>query len=261
MDRLDTLRRAGIRQKSHDGFENVEWSELPRLLDHQLTAAGLLAVVLSPHLTVEEAYLLVQYVRGIDAEATLVLGQIPFQGDDERFPNGFTIRAEKCPNRRGIEAIISHFSGGLMTGVEEYLSRINTAKPGAIWFTGGYKTDWNAVVTVEAVSQVPRIIVQDCFASPLWEAATMQLPGGTFAERGGSYVNCTDRLQSFDWAIRAPVGAMVEGQLYWRLLGRKGLFKAYDVLQEIARDVPYFHAVTGQIPTVGVDLQVNQLVS
>ena len=29
---------------------------------------------------------------------------MPVVGEDESFPGGFTIRAEKCPNRRGVEA-------------------------------------------------------------------------------------------------------------------------------------------------------------
>ena len=72
--------------------------------------AGRLAAVVSPFLTVEEAYLLCKLIRGIDAEALLVLGPVPAVGEDERFPKGFTIRAEKCPNRRGVEAIIAHFA-------------------------------------------------------------------------------------------------------------------------------------------------------
>ena len=67
------------------------------------------------------------------------------------------------------------------------------------------------------------LIVQDMFASPLWRAATYQLPGAAFAERAGSYVNFADRLQSFTWAIRPPAGVRVEGQLYWELLGHARL--------------------------------------
>ncbi len=57
------------------------------------------------------------------------------------------------------------------------------------------------------------LIVQDLFDSPLWRRATYQLPGASFAERAGSYVNFNDRLQSFDWAIRPPAGVWVEGPL------------------------------------------------
>ena len=104
------------------------------------------------------------------------------------------------------------------------------------------------------------LIVQDCFASPLWERADYQLPGATFAEREGSYVNANDRLQSFRWAIRPPAGVLTEGQLYWQLSSKPGLYRASDVLDEIAREIPYFsRRRPTACPTSGVDLKVNQL--
>jgi NADH-quinone oxidoreductase subunit G len=106
---------------------------------------------------------------------------------------------------------------------------------------------------------VKLLIVQDCFASPLWERADYQLPGATFAEREGSYVNATDRLQSFGWAVRPPAGVMVEGRLYWQLLGRPGMYRAKEVLAEIAREITAFSAAAQGVAETGVDLKVNQL--
>ena len=58
------------------------------------------------------------------------------------------------------------------------------------------------------------LVVQDLFASPMWNMATYQLPGGSFAAREGSYVNFHDRLQSSKFAVRPPFGRWVDGQLY-----------------------------------------------
>ncbi len=256
----DPSRVVEPRFREKDGsLANVEWSELPQKLDAQLRRAGSLAAVISPHLTVEEAYLLAKYIRGIDEQAALVLGPVPTSGEDETFPNGFTIHAEKCPNRRGVEAVISRLAGTIVT-FDEFLDDLSNDSPGAIWFTGGYKTDWNDDATVQAVASVPLVIVQDIFPSPLWEAATYQLPGAVFAEREGSYVNFADRLQSFGWSIRPPAGAMVEGQLYWQLLRRPGLYDARTVLDEVAREIAYFNAAGEELSEFGIDLKVNQLV-
>ena len=89
--------------------------------------------------------------------------------------------------------------------------------------------------------------------------ADYQVPGATFAEREGSYVNATDRLQSFRWAIRPPAGVRTEGQVYWQLLKRPGLYRASEVLAEIAREFATFSAAALGVPDVGVDLNVNQL--
>ena len=59
-------------------------------------------------LTVEEAYLLAKYVRGDrSAGRCWRSGRCRSSARTRRFPNGFTIRAEKCPNRRGVEEVIA----------------------------------------------------------------------------------------------------------------------------------------------------------
>jgi NADH-quinone oxidoreductase subunit G len=237
---------------------NIEWSALPQELDAALRKAGRLAAVISPHLTVEEAYLLGQYLRKIDANAVFAVGPVPVEGTDERFPNGFVIHAEKCPNRRGVEAVVARLNGSLLSW-EDFLAKLAGESFGAVWVTGGYKTAWNDEATAEKFAGVKTLIVQDCFASPLWKRATYQLPGGTFAEREGSYVNYQEQLQSFKWAIRPPAGVMVEGQLYWRLSGRPGLYSGRKTLEEVASEISYFASAAGGVPELGVDLKVNQL--
>ncbi|MCB9875227.1 MAG: (2Fe-2S)-binding protein [Planctomycetaceae bacterium] len=246
------------RRVGKDGFENVEWSTLSGELDAKLSASKRIAAVLSPHLTVEEAYQLAKYVRGIDEQALLVLGPIPTEGQDETFPSGFTIRAEKCPNRRGVEEVIVGLAKALVTW-DDFLGRLSDEAFDAVWVTGGYKSSWHDDSAAQKLSSVPLLIVQDSFASPLWDAATYQLPSATFAERDGSYVNHADRLQSFKWAVRPPAGVTTEGQLYWRLLKSPGLYNSRAVLDELTRELLYFSAAAGVACEYGIDLKINQL--
>ncbi len=244
------------RRRESDEYVNVEWSDLPDELNETLKKSKKIAAVLSPHLTVEEAYLLARYVRKLDKKAMLVLGHVPTSGEEESFKNGFSIRAEKCPNRRGVEEVVTSLGDGLVTW-DEFLN--DQRKCDFVWITGGYKTNWNDKSDVEKLSSAGTLIVQDSFASPLWDAATFQLPGATFAEREGSYVNHADRLQSFKWAIRPPAGVKVEGSLFWQLFGKKGLYNARKVLDEVAREIGYFAVATEPVPDVGVDLKINRL--
>ena len=79
------------------------------------------SAVLSPFLTCEEAYLLATLSQGAVAEVRLALGPVPVVGEDDTYPKDrkgqpvepvkFTIRAEKCPNRRGVEEVLRHFQG------------------------------------------------------------------------------------------------------------------------------------------------------
>jgi NADH-quinone oxidoreductase subunit G len=256
----DPNRLIELRRKSPTGsngeYINFDWHALPAELDKSLRAAGKLGVALSPHLTVEEAYLLATYIRSLDPQAVVAMGPIPVEGTDEKFKNGFTIHAEKCPNRRGVDAVAAHFAGKVI-GWEEFADQASSL--GGVWLSGGYKHDWNDAATAEKFAGVSTLVVHDSFASPLWNQATFQLPGATFAEREGSYVNYQDRLQSFRWAVRAPAGVKVEGQLFWQLTGRTGLFQAKQVLADVAREIPFFAPAAGEIPELGVDLKVNQL--
>ena len=247
------------KQRTDDGYENIEWSNVPIELESRLKKSGHVAALVSPHLTVEEAYLLVKYIRSIDSDALLAVGPIPIEGEDETFPNGFTIHAEKCPNRLGVEAIVSHFQNELLA-VSEFVDRVLDGKVGGLWVSGGYKnTEWLPDEQVEKFAAVPLLVVQDTFSSAIWNAATFQLPGGTFAERQGSFVNFAHRLQSFDWAVRPPAGVMVEGPLYWRLLNEPGMFNARSVLKNVAREIDFFSAAAVDIPDCGIDLRVNHL--
>ena len=84
------------------------------------------AAVLSPYLTVEEGYLLARLFKGLSKDCQLFLGWVPTLGEDDHYPKDrkgcnrsgtvkFTIRAEKCPNRRGIEKILEHFQGEVLS--------------------------------------------------------------------------------------------------------------------------------------------------
>ncbi len=236
----------------------LEWHQLGEHLATEFAPAGKLAAVLSPHLTVEEAWLLAKYVRSLDAEALIAVGPIPESGADETFKNGFTIRAEKCPNRRGVEKIAGAFQGEVISW-NRFLERIEKENFGGVWVSGGYRHEWNDAATVKKFAGVKSLVVQDGFASPLWERATLQLPGATFAERDGSYVNFNDRLQSFRWAVRPPSGVKTEAQLLWQLLGRVGLYKSSQVLEDVARDIAFFAPILGGVGEHGVDLRVNMI--
>ena len=243
---------------------DLDWSQIPTELAARLQSVcaggGRLAAVVSPNLTVEEAYLLCKLARTFDSQAVLALGPVPVVGEDESFPGKFTIHAEKCPNRKGVEAVLAHFCAGQITTLEELLEQLSTGNIKAAWVSAGYPSgNWIDDAAAARFGSLELLIVQDMFESPLWKLATYQLPGADFAERAGSYVNFAHRLQSFTWAIRPPAGVWVEGHLYWSMLGMRGLYNPRKVLDEVAAEIVYFNAAGGEISPVGIDLRVNQL--
>lgn len=238
-------------------YAAVEWSAALSKLGEEFSRTGRLAAVLSPQLTVEEAYLLAKWIRQLDPEASLALGHVPYVGADETFKNGFTIRAEKCPNRRGVEEVLKHFAGGVKS-LEDLAAECEAGKIGALWATGGYPAPWIDEALAERLAHAPLLVVQDLFGSPLWDRATLRLPGVSFAERPGSYVNFADRLQTAAWAVRPPAGARIEGSVYWELLCLEGLYNPKRVLAEMAESIPFFAAAANGVPADGVALKAGE---
>src|SRR5204863_497294 len=81
--------------------------------------SGSVVGVVSPFLTCEEAYLFARFNKGLSGQARLALGPVPVIGEDDTYPKDrkgrpvqpvkFTIRAEKCPNKRGVQEVLKHF--------------------------------------------------------------------------------------------------------------------------------------------------------
>jgi NADH-quinone oxidoreductase subunit G len=250
--------RRWVHDPRGDAHAAVDWRTLVADLPGALAKAGKLAAVLSPHLTVEEAYLLAKYIRSLDPQAVLALGPVPVVGEDEKYPKGFTIHAEKCPNRRGVEAVIQHFSGTVLQW-DDFLNRVDTGEFGGVWITAGYPHEWIDDDDAKRFAGVKQLVVQDIFASPLWDRAHWQVPAATFPERDGSYVNYQERLQYAPRAIRPPSGVWVDSYLYWRLLEMPGLFNARKALSEVAATIPYFSLAGNEIPELGIDLKLNKI--
>lgn len=225
-------------------------------------ARGFVAV-LSPFMTVEEAYLLASFLKGLDKRVRLVLGPVPMVGSDDKYPKGpkgespaedkvrFTIRAEKCPNRLGVEAVLRHFEGQI-TGLEQMMAGANATS----WFlVGGNSEGWVTESIDRAVGQPGLLIVQDIFPSPLSERADILLPSGSFAEREGTYVNHSGLAQAVQAAVRCPGDARADGRILLELAERKGLFNAMAIRKEVGNAIPLLVALTeGDLGEHGVKI-------
>ena len=69
----------------------------------KLKQAKSIALLVSPMISCEDAWLLEQLVRGVDENAIVGIGPVPVEGKDKTFPSGFTVRSEKAPNARGVQ--------------------------------------------------------------------------------------------------------------------------------------------------------------
>ncbi len=254
----DEKRLAAPRLRKDGKTVDLSWDGLPEELKNKLSTAGRLGGVLSPFLSLEEAYLLAKLLRSIDSQAVLAMGPVPTVGEDQKFPGRFVISAEKAPNRRGVEEILGYFMHKVLS-FEDFLKDVGRTEFGGVWVSGGYKGPWIEGPVARRFEKVPLLVVQDLFPSPLSERATYELPAAAFAERDGSYMNRSERLQTSTMAVRPPWGVRAEGALFWQMLGRKGLYSFRAVLDDLSREVLFFAPAIGPLPETGLDMKINNL--
>ena len=237
--------------KTEGRFRPATWNVILQHLKQELSdaakanAKGVVAV-LSPFLTVEEAFLLGSYFKSLSPDVRLVLGPVPVIGQDDKYPKNargesiepvkFTIRAEKAPNRIGVSEVLKVLQGEVIPA-----ARIAGESLDAMWFAGGYPDPSQLDALVPTSWKAPALLVaQDILPTVVTASAKYILPATTGFEKDGTFVNHAGYAQTFARAARPPVEVRSELQLAHDLLGRKGLVQAKQVRQELAKAIPYF---------------------
>jgi NADH-quinone oxidoreductase subunit G len=262
-----------VRKKGE--LEPVAVDEASRRLGEGLKeickAGGIVAGVLSPFLTVEEAYLLATYLKELNPANVLALGPIPSNGTDQTFrpdqtkgrtgdtsfvvPRPFTIHAEKCPNRRGVSAVLEHFEGKV-TGYDELVGRVAAGEFRGLYVASDAIDPWIEEADSESLrSKVSFLVVQDTNVTALAHRADVVLAGATFAEKAGCYVNADGRLQYSEAALPPRDGSLPDLDLLAILLHRPGggPVDSSSVLAELAERISAFSvAKGGKLPPHGV---------
>lgn len=175
-----------------------------------------LAVMVSPMLPCEEAFLLAKLAKTLDPSAILGVGPVPTKGQDKIYPVGaaetdkkaFKIYAEKAPNARGVRRVLSAFGPVLEYG--DFVKALGQA--GAVVLTGNYPSDWATDELTSAVSGKFFTLI-DTHSGPLMDKADVVLPGATWVEKAGTFENGRGVLQAFEQAIPVVELAKTEGQL------------------------------------------------
>lgn len=234
--------------------QTPDWSELPEIVRFRLEQVverdgpGAVAALLSPFMACEEAWLLATFIRDVAPEATLAVGPTPIEGEDETFPKGngspvrFTIRAEKCPNRRGVEMVVQSF-GGQAASFDEFVKHAGEGSFSAAWIVGGYPRPWVTKELAKALPHVPMIVAQDMFANEVTAAATVIVPGVSWAERSGSFVNVDGRIQPFEAAIAPLEGCQRDGNYLQAVAGIEGLYDPARIRERMAETIPAFKEI------------------
>jgi NADH-quinone oxidoreductase subunit G len=266
----------GSQQIQYSRLVSATWEKvLPEIRQKLAEAVGKdgsgVAAMLAPFLTCEEAYLAARFFKGLSGEVRLFLGPVPTVGQDDTYPKDrkgnsppadhvkFTIRAEKCPNRKGVEEILRHFQGEVV----EFSSLLRFASEGklrAVYLVAGYPPrpgDWITPEQVAPLKNVPLVIVHDLLPSPASEVAHYVLPSASFAEKDGTIVNHAGLAQLVRRAIKPPGEIRTEGQVFCDLMERRALAHAPTIRAELAAEIKHFAPLAGDLGEYGVRLELH----
>ena len=242
------------------GPVRATWADAIRGLRHDLGStvqrdASSVVGVLSPFLTCEEAYLLAKYLKSLSGQVRLALGPVPVVGEDDTYPKDrrgkptepvkFTIRAEKCPNRRGVEEVLRHFQGDVVS-FDDIMRSAEGGQVQGVYLAAGYPPrpgGWISESQAATLKKVPLLILQDLLPSPLSEHAKYLLPAGAWAEKDGTFVNHSGLAQAIHWAVTPTGECRGDGQVFLDLMERRGLVHIPSLRKELAGEVPFFAAL------------------
>jgi NADH-quinone oxidoreductase subunit G len=166
----------------------------------------------------------------------------------------FTIRAEKCPNRRGVEAVVSHFQKN-QASFADLLAACDRGEVAVAFVTSGYSGAFPVWGTenAEQLGKAGFLIVHDMLPSAVSDAATIVIPAASFSEKDGTYINHAGLAQTTEAGCVPQRGARTDGQIYLDLLGRRGLVRAIEIRKEIGKAVPALAALaSGELGEHGI---------
>ncbi len=210
------------------GLEECDWNaayaEVKRGVEDAHRQGRGVALLVSPMLPSEEAYLLAKLVASLDEGATVGVGPIPMQGEDHTFPGGYTIYAEKCPNSRGVRRALGQVFDEVLD-YQAWTERVRSSNAGMLFLTGNYPSPWVTEDLVGLTADRFTVLI-DTLPNRLTESGrdiAVLLPGATWAEKAGTFENAKGRLQSFAAAIPVIEMAKPEGQIALDLLATFGV--------------------------------------
>ena len=172
----------------------------------KLQGATKIALLVSPMISCEDAWLLGNVVKELDADAIVGIGPVVTQGENKTFLSGFTVQSEKAPNARGVRRAL-----GDVLEYEAWKSKVGDAD--TIVITGNYPAGWDTP-TIEATQT---LILIDTLQNELTDRADVFLPAATWAEKAGTFENYNNVMQLFEKAVSPLGNAQAEGQIAMNL--------------------------------------------
>jgi len=194
------------------------------------------AIIASARMTNEELYLAHCLIKAV---GTANFDTVPRTGGGDNY-----LRSDdQNPNTNGVKAIWKTEPGAK---IQEIVSGISAGKFRVVLALG--ENLMKLGLDAAALDKIPFLASSHVLANSTAEHSHVVLPGATYAEKRGSMINATGRLQKLNKAIASPGEAHEDWEILRDLLlavtGSNGLYTADDVFKRIAAENETFKDLT-----------------
>ena len=206
-----------------------------------------IAIIASARMTNEELFFVKQLAKLLGTENVDV---IPRLGESDNYLSA----ADKNPNTLGAKQILGIEPGSRIAGITELMSR---GRLRAVLALG--ENLLKVGFERRDLEKVGFLATLHVLANATAELSHVVLPGTTYAEKRGSMINVTGRLQRLNKAVNTPGNARDTWEILRDIVvacgGSNGLYRLEDVFRALSTDVALFNGLSfAKIGDLGIPL-------
>ncbi len=241
----DRLQRPLVRAASGE-LEPVEWSAALGSITKRVEAAGGPAAIrffVSAHASLEELFLIGRLGGsfGLPEEGVAISWRTR---EKPQPPNAkFKIPPVDAPNVNGARDLgfPVHVTAKGEADVSAFRAEVEQGRVRALYVfdpsADGYIGDVSWIIEARLSGRLPLLIVQGVLMTALARAADIVLPGASWVEKDGAFVNNQGRLQAASRAIALPAGALEDWQIFVNVGGALGTTLTYSSSAAVRADL------------------------
>ncbi len=190
-----------------------------------------IAIIASGRMTNEELWLTSRLARVLGVQW---LDIIPHRGPGD----DILLSEDRNPNTNGARLLKVASDQGAQ--LKQIVDGVGSGQIKAVIALGEDPRD--AGLTIEQLTQLPAFVVMNILESDATQAATALLPASGFAEKRGSMINRTGRLQRLNRAVQPPGQARDDWEILRDLIqecsGQNGIYTIEEVFAQMSQSVP-----------------------
>jgi len=218
----ERLQRPLVRTES-DSLEPTDWTNAITKLADRVSAHGgpsSLRFFVSAHASLEELFLLGRLggAFGLPEDGVAISWRYREKPQPPRVK--FTIPAVDAPNVNGARDLgfPVRASANGEADVAAFRADVEAGRVGSLYVfdpgPDGYIGDVSWIINARRSGRLPLLVVQGVLMTALAQAADIVLPGASWVEKDGAFVNGQGRLQAASRAITPPKDAQEDWQIF-----------------------------------------------